>query len=161
VHRRSLFFRKIVVLWDWLGNVRRLPAEMDARRLSEIADLDAEVQRLKTPDKLVIFRFEKFMFARRSTTRVIILRARVLNRGPKTTLHQIRLTADNAISLSPVQNEFTRRTLDEIRLDPGDVQTANLEFNGNGIERNWALEFTDHLGIARREPIPKELYRTD
>ena len=151
----------LVVLSDWFGNVRRLPAEIDAQRLSKITDLDAEIRRLKNPEKPVTFQFTQVVFTQQQNAHVIIVHAKVLNHGSALTLHDIRLTteSDKTISLRPTFNAFPKHAIDDIRFDPGMVEIGYLQFDGSGIERDWVLEYLDNRGRSYREPIPRELYK--
>ncbi len=152
----------VVVLWDWFGNVRRLPAEIDSRRLSKIEELNAEVQHLKNPEKLVNLQFERIAFGQQASRQVIVLHLKILNRGLPTTLHGIRLcsTTDPKLRVRPSQNGFGEHQFgaDYVRLEQGDVRSGFLEFGGTQREGDWLLEFADDKGTIHREPIPKNLY---
>jgi hypothetical protein len=151
---------QVIINWVYYA-----PVALERIRLREIEELTNENKNLnKKEEKPVTFQFTKVSFEQKPNATVIIVWAKVSNRlNFGHTIHNIRLTthSDKTISLCPTLNAFPKHNVDDIRFSSGMVEGGYLQFEWDGIDHDWILEYSDNRGNPHREPIPKELYRLD
>ena len=165
LHRNELaiFWPYIAVLGLYLVlQAVRAPVALDRERAAQIDVLTNENEKQKNPDSQIRFQFQSLYVGPRTGTPLIILRLKILNTGPSTTLHDVRLCSDTdaKLRLAPEQNGFAPNNIgfDSVRIEEGDVRERFLQFSGrNQTRHEWALEFSDAHNKNRRERIPSDI----